>query len=121
MAFMEQEITQEQLWIAVEGTCGCDLIPCDLVEFHHALPLDEGITDAYPRLFAALCAAVQDYTEQYRIEAIVVRRGYGARLSAPGYMDCTEWDVFDSVAEAQAYLDEMVPDEEEESAEEDND
>lgn len=26
--------------------------------------------------------------------------GYGARLSAPGYMDCTSWSVHKTVAEA---------------------
>ncbi len=41
-------------------------------------------------------------------------QGYGARLSAPGYLDCTEWTVFDTPEEAQAYLDENFPDEEEE-------
>lgn len=30
--------------------------------------------------------------------------GYGARLSAPGYSDCTDWEVFDSVKEAADYL-----------------
>jgi hypothetical protein len=31
-------------------------------------------------------------------------QGYGARLSAPGYLDCTEWVVFDYRAEAVEYL-----------------
>ena len=39
-------------------------------------------------------------------------QGYGARLSAPGYMDCTEWCVFDSVEEAEEYLTETYGDEE---------
>ena len=30
--------------------------------------------------------------------------GYGARLSAPGYMDCTDWVVFDTEQEAIDYL-----------------
>ena len=34
-------------------------------------------------------------------------KGYGARLSAPGYLDCTEWTVFDTEEEANAYLDEQ--------------
>jgi hypothetical protein len=33
--------------------------------------------------------------------------GYGARLSAPGYMDCTDWVVFDTFEEADEYLAEM--------------
>lgn len=31
--------------------------------------------------------------------------GWGCRLSAPGYMDCTPWDVFDTEQEAINYLD----------------
>lgn len=38
-------------------------------------------------------------------------------MSAPGYMDCTEWAVFDTVAEANEYLNEMYGDDEEESDE----
>lgn len=30
--------------------------------------------------------------------------GYGARLSAPGYLDATEWTVFDSEKAAWSYL-----------------
>ena len=38
-----------------------------------------------------------------------VRFGYGARLSAPGYLDCTDWVVFDTREEAQQYLNEVYP------------
>lgn len=30
--------------------------------------------------------------------------GFGARLDAPGYMDCTEWTVYDTAAEAARAL-----------------
>jgi len=30
--------------------------------------------------------------------------GFGARLSAPGYLDCTDWAVFDTMKEAAEYL-----------------
>ena len=33
--------------------------------------------------------------------------GFGARLSTPGYMDCTEWCVFSTEQEAIDYLEEM--------------
>jgi hypothetical protein len=29
---------------------------------------------------------------------------WGARLSAPGYLDCTEWAIFDTEAEARQYI-----------------
>jgi hypothetical protein len=31
-------------------------------------------------------------------------KGYGARLSAPGYLDCTDWIVFQTEDEAWSYL-----------------
>ena len=38
-------------------------------------------------------------------DKVVERRtGFGARLSAPGYLDCTEWTVFETEEEAAAYL-----------------
>jgi hypothetical protein len=44
-------------------------------------------------------------------------KGYGARLSAPGYLDCTDWTVFDTKEEAIAYLDEYYPEDEDEQGE----
>ena len=37
-----------------------------------------------------------------------LRIAYGARLSAPGYLDCTEWEVFDTEQEACSYLADMA-------------
>lgn len=38
------------------------------------------------------------------IEGPEKKIGWGARLSAPGYLDCTEWCVLDSEEEAREYL-----------------
>jgi hypothetical protein len=32
---------------------------------------------------------------------------YGVRLSLPGYLDCTDWDVFDTIAEAESHAAEL--------------
>jgi hypothetical protein len=39
------------------------------------------------------------------------KHGWLCRLSAPGYMDCTEWWAFDSEEEAAQYLIDMYGDE----------
>lgn len=44
------------------------------------------------------------------ISEISYREGYGARLSASGYMDCTEWTVYDTEMEAIEFLIEMYGD-----------
>lgn len=54
------------------------------------------------------------YTEGSLLEGLSVREGYGARLSAPGYINCTDWTVFDTEQEANDYLEEMYGDDEDE-------
>jgi len=41
------------------------------------------------------------FADQYPMEIVT---GFGARLSAPGYLDCTDWAVFDTEEEAKQYL-----------------
>jgi hypothetical protein len=43
---------------------------------------------------------------------------FGARLSAPGYLDCTDWLVYETAEEANAALDELsdIPEDDEEGA-----
>jgi hypothetical protein len=56
---------------------------------------------------------IQPYTEGTPLSWENVK-GFGARLSAPGYLDCTEWTVFDTEDEAREYLAENYPDEDDE-------
>jgi hypothetical protein len=93
MGFMERQITQKQLWWEVETTHGTEWLPVELVG-------KEPDSDA----FADYCEGQVLSWEQ--------REGFGARLSAPGYLDCTEWSVFDTKEEAEAYLDEYYPEDE---------
>lgn len=50
---------------------------------------------------------------------IEIRHGFGARLSAPGYMDATEWAVFATEDEAKDYLVETYGDDVEIESEDD--
>ena len=65
------------------------------------------VVDDEPKIVQLL----RDYLEGNRVFSVQEREGYGARLSAQGYMDCTEWAVFDTEEEARAYLDETYGDE----------
>jgi hypothetical protein len=58
---------------------------------------------------------VQRYCEG-KVQSWENVEGYGARLSAPGYLDCTEWNVYDTEQEAREALDEMYPEDEEPDA-----
>ena len=46
--------------------------------------------------------------------------GYGVRLSAPGYLDCTPWDVYDDKEDAEAALSEYVAEYEDDEDDEDD-
>jgi len=46
---------------------------------------------------------LEDYVDGKYIEHWEII-GWGARLSAPGYLDCTDWSVFDTEREAKEYL-----------------
>lgn len=86
MSFMQQQITNKLKWWELETTHGTFFVPYEDADEDH----------------------LQDYCEG-TIESVSVREGYGARLSAPGYLDCTDWSVFDTPEQAQAYLDEYYP------------
>ena len=75
-SFMEPQVVHDE-WFIFESTDGIEAVP---YEYIHDIG-DE----------------VMDVIEQCRV-------GYGARLSAPGYLDCTDWVVFDTEQEAIDYL-----------------
>jgi hypothetical protein len=101
MAFMEKQITAKKSWWKVETSMGTEFLPVDLIGEE---PTDSG--------------TFEDYCEG-QVQTWELIKGYGARLSAPGYLDCTEWAVFETKEEAEQYLEENYPDEEEEEDETD--
>lgn len=116
MAFMQQQI-QFGLWLEVETRDGTDFIPADLVD---TTGMAEGHTyGVHGPIGRDVAAAAAQYvgvtSRPERIETVRLFKGYGARLSAPGYMDCTDWCVFDSHEAAVEYLEETYGDETEDS------
>ena len=99
MGFMQRQITIKSKWFQVETSQGTDFIPDDIMGKNPTL-----------EDFADFCEGIPVSFE--------LIKGYGARLSAPGYMDCTEWTVFPTEQEAIEYMDEYYPEDEEEETEE---
>ena len=106
MAHMQNDITEKMLGWRVEthdaGTC---FVPEHVV----AVPayLAQGVELARaddPDVFELLAARVKDYVEGREILSLEVCKGYFARLSAPGYLDCTEWSCYKTLREARASL-----------------
>ena len=103
--FMQRQITRSQNWLRVETTQGTEFISVA----ETSLFVRDSVTQTHPMTDAeraATIAKIRPYTtgEPQSWENVI---GYGARLSAPGYLDCTEWSVFDTEDEANAYLEEM--------------
>lgn len=109
MSFMEPEVTSEMEWYECETSEGADFLPAELVGY---VGLDEAgdVIDEDSASWQAAVRAVRPYLEGGRVYEVRLVRGYGARFSAPGYLDCTPWAVFDSESEAIAYLAEQVED-----------
>lgn len=108
MSFMEKQITTKQDWLVVETTHGTEFLPKDLIgDIDNCADTDdlEDGTDDFK--------TVQEYCEG-EPQSWEWVKGYGARMSAPGYLDCTAWAVFDTVAKAEAYLEEYYGEDEEE-------
>lgn len=60
-------------------------------------------SDVIGRTCATAAEAFANYVEgniQDPDELIPLQEGWLGRLSAPGYMDCTDWSVYDSEKEA---------------------
>jgi hypothetical protein len=97
MAFMEAQVTDRQYWLEVETDNGSYYLPDDL--------FDSGMVREWERIdndslresaFEAIKAHIGDYVEcgEKDIRSVEMHYGYGVRLSAPGYMDCTDWEFY---------------------------
>ena len=111
MAFMQRQITNKQAWIRVETSIGTEFIDAVLLGLNvrDSQTATHTLTDKERE---SIIAKLSDYCEG-TIQEWETVRGYGARLSAPGYLDCTEWTVFDTFEECDRYLADSYPEDEE--------
>ena len=91
MAFMQPEVTGKQDWVGVETTAGFWWVPFDVLSKSEAESARKGNFEPLLK-----------YTEGSRVhnDLSSIKKGYGVRLSAPGYMDASEWEVYGSKQEA---------------------
>lgn len=108
--FMQRQVTGLENWLRVETTHGTEFVRiADVTLF---LRDSETVTHPMSDDRASTIKKIQPYVEG-NPQSWENVKGYGARLSAPGYLDCTEWTVFDTKEEAEAYLNENLSDDEE--------
>jgi len=115
MAFMQKQII-EGIWYQVETLCGTvcltsDIAPSTAIDFCDAC--DDGLhyPNEVPATVTCDLVAFTECEYAYQIFSLERVKGFGARLSAPGYLDATEWAVFDTEQEASDYLADMYDNE----------
>ena len=74
--FMETQITVKQKWLCITETYAP----------HETWYVPASECPTFPK-------------DNVTIEEVI---GYGVRESAPGYLDCTDWEVFTDLADAEA-------------------
>jgi hypothetical protein len=84
MAFMRPEYTDDQKWWVIDGTEGV------LCFEEHAFTREE--------------ALINYIGTPFEVELI---SGFGVRLSAPGFLDCTDWVVLPTLKDCKAFVEEF--------------
>ena len=105
MPFMDPEI-YKTTGTEIETDWGTCYVPSDVMT-----PPTERIDDDSPD-FAEWCKVAGDYCEggPSRIRSLAPCAGWFARMSAAGYLDCTEWCCYQTKREALDALSEMYGD-----------
>jgi len=115
MSFMQPQIRFDE-WLEVEAN-GTTWLPMDcassaVMDFLELCEEGQFDGDELPATVRCdLLQYVDTTTDADEVTEVNKVSGYGVRLSAPGYMDCTEWSVYDTIAEAIADLLSMYCDE----------
>ncbi len=110
MSFMQKQIVSTN-WLEIETSNGTVFLPEDMAP-QTAIDFCDSIgelhePDELPSTVKCDLLEWTDCNDANDIESVERITGFGCRLSAPGYMDCTEWSVFKTEKEAENYLSEM--------------
>ena len=92
-SFMNPEVIYDD-WVEIESTLGTHYVAGERYE---------GQGDDAVRIFNQF-AIYTPITTAGQVCSARNMQGYGARLSAPGYLDSTEWAVFSTAQEAIEHL-----------------
>lgn len=112
MSFMQPELVHG-LWLRVDTMNGTWWVPEDLVgptflKQYVAYEVEWDSLEEDSNL-KALVYDLEDYVEADRTEIyeLTLVEGWGGRMSAPGYTDCTEWTVLPEREDVEAVLEDM--------------
>lgn len=102
--FMRPRFTDSIEWLEIDGTEGITFIPSDIISSVDWATLTNEDSDE-----ETLHRIAQGWYNG-KVWEVSTTKGFGARLSAPGYMDATDWTVFSTLDEAKSHLVEMYGD-----------
>ena len=97
--FMQRQITGLQNWLRVETTHGTEFVR--IADTSLFVRDSETVTHPMSDEERETHRKDSHSTPKAEPQSWENIKGYGARLSAPGYLDCTEWTVFDTEDEAR--------------------
>lgn len=92
MGFMQPQVWKTK-WVTLDGDQG-----------GISLPFEQLSPDEQKAAIDGPVSVFADYYPDGEPLSMHMRVGWGARLSAPGYLDCTEWVVFEDEWDAREYL-----------------
>lgn len=98
MSFMQPTI-EYGTWYEIETTYGTQYLPSDMFSDNLKERGEEEVEEGWKDY-------VRDFVEGSPLTMEVIS-GWGVRMSAAGYMDCTEWSVFETEQEAIDYCAEI--------------
>lgn len=107
MSFMQKQIVLGK-WVEVDTDMGVWYIPADIVP-QTVIDFCNDENNLPDETSGTVRCELLQFTECYdanQINEVAMIEGYGARMIAPGYIDCTDWTVFETEQEAEDYLDE---------------
>jgi hypothetical protein len=115
MAFMELQ-SEFGKWYLVDGPNGTDIVPVDVAGECEGLIVGHPATEANFADWVHLVDDLRDYIENPpdKVTSVELVKKWGARYSAPGYMDCTDWVLADTQEEAEEECRNLYGDEEDE-------
>lgn len=105
MGFMKPVVFHDE-YFECETSMGTWIVPIDLVKRPENLAVGRIICPEDDPEFDAVFADVSQFVEG-TIDSLELKSGWLARMSAPGYTDCTDWTAHKSAEEAHDYLGEM--------------
>jgi hypothetical protein len=85
MAFM-QPVAERMVMYHVETNVGTELVPEDVCS-----KLDCEVCERTGKVCSETEDALSPYLEGSEIQSVTRKEGWYARLSAPGYLDATDW------------------------------